>query len=69
MSVYRASRMETSVSIVLQPLEEERCGAELSANTTPLSQQSLELTSNGSTSRSTPMSPGSPSYYCKQNLD
>ncbi|XP_029514845.1 substance-P receptor-like [Oncorhynchus nerka] len=70
MSVYRASRMETSMSTVLQPTEEERCGAEQPASP-PITQTTMELTStsNGSASRSALNPPDSPAYYGRHNMD
>ncbi|KAM4634050.1 tachykinin receptor 1b [Polymixia lowei] len=57
-SMYRASRMEASVSIVLQPAEEPQHTAVLPV-CPPLSQPPLEHTSNGSTSKTfTKPSPG-----------
>ncbi|XP_013994474.1 substance-P receptor [Salmo salar] len=69
-SVYRASRMETSLSTVLQPTEEERCGAE-QPGSPPIIQTTLELTStsNGSASRSALNPPDSPAYYGRHNMD
>ncbi|XP_071008572.1 substance-P receptor-like [Oncorhynchus clarkii lewisi] len=69
-SVYRASRMETSMSTVLQPTEEERCGAEQPASP-PIIQTTMELTStsNGSASRSAINPPDSPAYYGRHNMD
>jgi hypothetical protein len=58
-SVYRASRTETSVSTVLRPTEEECCGAELPASA-PISQTTLELTSMDS--QSAPNTPDSPVF-------